>query len=489
LAGRTPTPQGPAGRDPSTERGPGAHPRPAPQAQGRPSLSIGPILVRTIRHFFPDFNDWLDDFPEHRDADRLTYHRRFLLWVGLFLFLCKLGSRRQIDYQLGEPGACVLDNLNRIAGTTQTSMPVHQTVDDYLAGLDCAAFAGLRQRTVHRLLRQRVLEGERLQGRYVVLIDGSGYLVFRYRHCEHCLTQRHGEQTLYLHQALEAKLLGPGGMVVSIATEFIDNRDAALTPASASEEQRKQDCELKALRRLAGRLRQEFPRLLICVSSDSLHACGEGLQIAKDYDLSYIYVFKEGRTPALWREFQALLLLCPEQVVQVQTPQGVQQEYRWVNALDYQDSDGRPWRPNAIVCEEAHPDGRKGRWAWLTDLAVSRQSVQEVASRGGRVRWCIENQGFNVQKNSGLHLEHAYSEAEHWGVYYYLLQIAHLILQLVEKGGLLRKLAQEHGYPSAVAMYGSLKNMAERLLESLRNLVWPKEAYAPARIQIRFDTS
>ena len=94
-----------------------------------------------------------------------------------------------------------------------------------------------------------------------------------------------------------------------------------------------------------------------------------------------------------------------------------------------------------------------------------------------------------MQKNSGLHLEHAYSEGEHWAVYYYLLQIAHLLLQLLEKGGLLRRLAQEQGKGSALALFGSLKNMAERLLESLRNLLWPEESFARARLQIRFDSS
>ena len=141
------------------------------------------------------------------------------------------------------------------------------------------------------------------------------------------------------------------------------------------------------------------------------------------------------------------------------------------------------------MCAETYPDGKKGRWAWLTCLEVNGQTIQEVATLGGRRRWWIENQGFNVQKNSGLNLEHAYSEGEHWGVYYLLLQIAHLLLQLVEKGSLLRQLARQHGYPSAVAMYGSLKNMAERLLESLRNREWPQQAFAPERLQIRFDSS
>ena len=45
--------------------------------------------------------------------------------------------------------------------------------------------------------------------------------------------------------------------------------------------------------------------------------------------------------PALWQEFGSLLQLCPDQKVEVRKPQQVQQVYRWVNDLDYQDSDGR----------------------------------------------------------------------------------------------------------------------------------------------------
>jgi hypothetical protein len=431
----------------------------------------------------------LEELPDPRHPDRIVYDPRFLLWTALMLFVCKLGSRRQIDYQFGEAGTQVLANLNRLAGTQQTTLPVNQTVDNYLAGVGCPPLAGLRQQVLYRLVRQRVLDGARLQGRFVVLIDGTGYLVFRHRHCAYCLTRRCGEATLYLHQVLEAKLVGPAGMVLSIATEFIDNRDTAALPAEAGEEKRKQDCELKALRRLAARLRQDFPQLPVCVSGDGLHACGAGFQIARDYNLAFVHVFKPGRLPALWRDFQALLSLCPDQKVDVRTPQGVHQEYRWVNDLDYQDADGRRWRLNALACAETHANGETGSWAWLTGLEVTARTVAEVATVGGRQRWCIENQGFNVQKNSGLNLEHAYSEGEHWAAYYYLLQIAHVLLQLLEKGSLLRRLAQEQGKGSTLALFGSLKNMAERLLESLRNWLWPEEAFTRARLQIRFDSS
>jgi hypothetical protein len=56
-------------------------------------------------------------------------------------------------------------------------------------------------------------------------------------------------------------------------------------------------------------------------------------------------------------------------------------------------------------------------------------------------------------------LAHYYTAAK---VFYYLLQIAHLIFQLVEKGSLFRQ-----AFPNGV---GSLKNIAFRLLEAWRNL-------------------
>jgi hypothetical protein len=344
---------------------------------------------------------------------------------------------------------------------------------------------------IQRLIRMKALDEARLEGRFVVLIDGSGYLVFRGRHCDHCLTQQHGETTLYMHQVLEAKVLGPAGTVFSIATEFIDNRDVPSAPTDASQQRVKQDCELKALRRLLAGLRTKFPQLRICLSGDGLYACGEGFQVAKDYRADYIYTFQPGRLPAVWNDFQGLLRLCPDQRLEWTTPQGVRQVYRWVNGLRYTDSDGREWTFDAIHCTETKPKGEEVEWSWVTSLKVSRATVVDVATRGGRVRWRAENEGFNTQKNSGLNLEHAYSH-RCWAAYYFLLQVAHLLLQLVEKGNLLLHLAQEQGKRAAVELYGSLRNMAQRLLDSLRYQHWPDEAFdrtAAGTIQIRLDSS
>jgi hypothetical protein len=455
-----------AAGNPSPHPGPSPDPCPTPKAAAGTTLNVGPIFAQTARHFFPDLNTWLSAVPDPRFQPFVIYHRRFLLWWGLSLFLFKLTSRRQLDYQLNTDGAHVLDNLNRLAETKQTTRPVNKTLNCYLGRIGPQPVAGLRTQMVRRLLRMKVLEAARLQGRWVVVTDATGMLAFRERHCDHCLTQVHGETTVYMHQVLEAKLLGPADLVISLGTEFIDNRDAADTPAEAGAEQRKQDCELKALSRLAPNLKREFPQLPLCLSGDGLYACGRTLQIAKDNGWSYVLTFQPGRLPALWKEFQSLLTQCPDQVVELITPERVHQEYRWVDDLSYTDSEGRPWTFTGVQCVETFPDATTRTWAWITDRTVNHDTVVEVATKGGRHRWHIENQGFNTQKNSGLNLEHAYSHGEQqWPAYYYLLQIAHILLQLFEKGSLLLRLAATEG-KKPLQMFGSLKNLGNRSVSS-----------------------
>ena len=202
--------------------------------------------------------------------------------------------------------------------------------------------------------------------------------------------------------------------------------------------------------------------------------------------------FKEGRTPAWWREFRALLPACPDNVLRRQWADGREQEFRWVNRLAYEDSERRLWEFNALECTERTAGGARQYFAWLTPLPVGRKTVEEVAQKGGRYRWKVENEGFNRQKNSGLNLEHVYStDPEKWKAYYLLLQIAFILVQLVERGSLLRRLAAEAGRP-VWKLFGSLKNVARRLLESVRFVAWEESWFDPRQageLRIGLDSS
>jgi len=427
----------------------------------------------------------------------VVYDRRFLIWCGLGMFFCKLGSRRQLDYQFRDPETQILENLNRLAGCQQESLPVNQTLSHFLGHVGSAPLAQLRTVAVRRLIRNKVLDAARLQGRLVVAIDGTGFLAFQRPHCPHCLVHKHGTTLTYLHPVLEAKLIDPRGLALSVGSEFIENpldRRPASPPdlATLTEyEQVKQDCELKAFARLARQLKADFPQTPLWISGDSLYACGPVLTICEHSHWSYTLTFKPGRTPTLWADFQGLLRLSPQNRWRCTLPEGTRQCFRWVNDLDYQDDAGRRHTVHALLCEETGGDADH-TFAWITDQRLTPANVQAIAAHAGRGRSQIENQGFNTQKNSGLNLEHAYStHPDILKAFYYLLQIAHLFLQMFEMGSLLQHLAREYA-ATPLQLFGSLKNLAQRLLDAFRYFHLPDEAFDPcaaARHQIRICDS
>jgi hypothetical protein len=432
----------------------------------------------------------MDQLPDTRYQPMVTYHVRFLCWWGLLLFGLGLGSRRSADNDLRDLESAILHNLNLLAGTAQEELPVTKTLDHLLGHVGSAAFAQLLHQHTRRLIRMKALDAFRFQGDFIVAVDGTGYLSFSHPHCPQCLIQKHASgKVSYLHPVLDSKLLTASGLAICLASEFIENPPGR-TPVDYQEQ--KQDCELKSFDRLAVTLKTFFPQLRLCLSLDSLYGCGRVFAVCEQHHWHFVVAFKEGRTPDLWREFQALLKLCPEQKRTVTLPDKTRRVYRWVEQLPYRDSEKRDWTLGAIRCEETSPTGETTTFAWLTNLAVNRDSVIGIADQVGRLRQKIENEGFNVQKNSGLNLEHVFSQNwDHAKAYYYLLQLGHLLMQLLHHNSLHLALAKHYGRKTVLALWGALKKIPQRLLEAFRYYFLPAAlaAQAAKACHISLDTS
>ena len=96
----------------------------------------------------------------------------------------------------------------------------------------------------------------------------------------------------------------------------------------------------------------------------------------------------------MWREYQALKGLTPENVLVVNREE-CRQTFRWINEIDF---DGVTF--NAFECLEETAEGTTP-FVWLTGFHIDAGNVVELSQRGGRQRWKIENEGFNAQKNGG----------------------------------------------------------------------------------------
>jgi hypothetical protein len=443
----------------------------------REQLSILTSFLTTVHHFFGRFEGLFGQVDDPRAPELITYPLASLAFAGVLMYLCRLAARRQIAHMFrgNRTSAAKFQAL-----FDTDTCPHGDTLDAAFRRLDPKQVQAVVTHMVRILIRKKVLYRYRLLRWYfVIAIDGTGRLTFPERHCPHCMTVTRNGQTTYYHPVLEAKLVLPNGFAFSILTEFIEN---------PGENPTKQDCELKAFYRLAQRLKEAFPRLPICLSLDSLFAGGPTMSICEEYNWKFMIVHKEGDIPFVHKEFEALLPLTPENALTFLTgAQGkTRQEYRWINKIGYVDSQKKKHTVGVLECVEstAQSDGQcqTTRFRWITNFNLKTNQVMALANEGGRIRWKIENEGFNVQKNGGFDLEHAYTTHPIASkVFYFLLQIAHLITQLIDRGSLFRQ-----AFPTGV---GSTKNIAFRLLEAWRNLrlsAQQIQRLLDTRLQIRF---
>jgi len=312
---------------------------------------------------------------------------------------------------------------------------------------------------------------------YLLALDGTGIWSSEKRHCDYCLKAEIDGREHYYHHVLVAQLVTAHGLALTVGFEFIDNRDILDARAYKNEEERKQDCELKAFYRLAPRLKRHFPQLPLCVLADSLYLGQPFFDICRRSKWRYMVVFKEGSMPATYQEYEKLKALSMPTPIVIDH-KGARQEYQWVNDIDYEGH-----KLNALECHD-FSGGEDTPFVWVTDLPITEKNFSKLANHGGRQRWKVENQGFNIQKNGGYGLEHAYSLDPNAMVNFFaLLQIAHILNQLMEMGSLLGK--------AAVQALGGLYKVARRLLESLRYETTTPEEFDQLFLepfQIRLDS-
>lgn len=426
------------------------------------SEKIPEVFAKTVHHFFPKVGKWVRQIQEPRKVNMIDYELPILFWEAFFLFLLQLGSSRNIDYAFGKKFLANFKALFPILGIQDYSlerMPEHGTLIDFLSKLFPTALERICIEMTRRLIRQRVLERYRLLNQYyLIAIDGTQTITIsenqykknpdKYKHClRRKISQDENGQNHYeyYYYVLEAKLVTPDGFAISVMTEFVENE---------SQDVDRQDCELKAFYRLAQRLKGYFPRTKFCLLFDSLYAGKPVFDLIKKNGWIYIIRFKEGSIPTVYKEFQSLLSLSPENKGKHVIDANTSQEFRWVNDIEYEGHN-----LHILECQETTL-GNKGEekafFIWICKPEITRTNYQHLANQGGRCRWKIENQGFKAQKKEGFELEHAYSQDYNAiKCFHLILQIAHTIRQLMVKGNLLKNI---------VKVFGSFKNFTREFL-------------------------
>ncbi|MCP4650387.1 MAG: hypothetical protein GY853_09960 [PVC group bacterium] len=361
----------------------------------------------------------IEDYRKSSDYDIAE-----IIMSCIAMFLFKEGSRNAYNNDRNE--GKFKKNYEKIF---KAKLPHADTTDKVMRILAEEELEQLKTSLIKNLLRKKVFYRYRIFGKYLnIAIDATGVTTFTEKHCDGCLhkTSKSGKTT-YFHNVLEAKLVCGNGFSLSILTEWIEN---------PSGDYEKQDCEIKAFKRLAARLKKMYPRLPICITGDGLYPVKPVFDICRKNDWRFILTFKDGNLPSVWKEVATLLGMTTDNEYTgypiITKGERITGRYKWINDIHYP-----PHCLNWIECLETKQNietGKSGtnRFVHVTDFSINKRNAVEI-SNNGRLRWKIENEGFNTQKNGGFKLEHKYSRVNFLAMknYYQCLQIAHMIVQLL----------------------------------------------------------
>jgi len=328
-------------------------------------------------------------------------------------------------------------------------LPHPDTIDKVMRVLQPELLEELKAKLVGSLFEQKVLREFRFLGKYYfVAVDATGTHTFDHKHCNCCLTKtsKNGVTT-WFHYVLEAKLVTSSGFAISLASEFIENLQ--------ERDYEKQDCEQKAFVRLAAKIKKYFPRLPICILADGLYPNKTIFKICRDNDWKFIITLKDGNLKTFHQEVELLRGTQKErEVCRANQISHTKLKYKYLNDIEYE-GHNYSW----VLCDEIKTRlsdklEETQRFVYITNIQQTAHIVVSTAD-GGRLRWKIENEGFNTQKNLGYELEHKFSRVSYTAMqnYYQLLQIAHMINQFVEKSADVVDLLGEHSKQTIKALW------------------------------------
>ena len=414
-------------------------------------LNILKDLITVLNQYFPELISKFNGLTDLRNQSYVKYQMKVIFIVRLMGLMCEIKSMQGMTRELNTEES--IQNIAEICGLELEEIPHCDTINDVFEKVKVEEIEKIRKYMITRIIRGKMIQKYKIRDKYYhIIVDGTGLATSRKKYNENCLvknkTDKNGkEYQEYSTYVLEAKLV-VGEMVFSIGSEFVEN---------INEDETKQDCETKAFKRLAEKIKKEYPKLKIIISGDALYANKPVLDICKEKGWKYIIRFKEGAIPSLYNEFETVVAKANESTIK---------DYEYVTGLDYQEE-----KVNIIK----YTDKKKGtEYIYITDLPITNRNIKATINVGRR-RWKIENEGFNIQKNGTFNIGHLYSKNQiAIKVHYLMIQIAHILRQLLE-----------NGLSSIKELKLKLKEISQQLKNQLISTITNLTVHN--KIQLRFD--
>ena len=371
-------------------------------------------LRKIIKKYFPSLNNLFSALTDKRHKSYIKYNIRTIIMTRLFALLCGITTMTEINSEFNKEEA--IKNLSIICEDNLKEIPDWQTIQDVIEELDYNEINDIRKYMFNALLRSKMFDRFRYNGCIQLVVDATGLTALDYNLNGNCITKTRNGKIKYYKYILEAKVVF-GSMLISIDSEWIENN-------KLNNEKEKQDCEVNAFKRMASRIKKNYPKLKFIITGDALYASTPMINICKENNWHYIFNLKKDRLKNIYEEFEDNINYENE-----------------VSKDNYFLSSNIKFKEN-IINAFRYIEVKENKtivFNYITDLKVDNYNIEEIVTMGRR-RWKIENEGFNEQKNGTYNISHLCSRFENaLKIHYLFIQIAHTIRQLLELGSLVYK--------------------------------------------------
>ncbi len=413
--------------------------------------------IRVFRRLLPGILKSLSLIDDPRRNGSVKYKMNELMLYGILMFVHQMESRRKANDTMTMPAfaetmtALFPEIKDTPHGDTLANILERMDVDK-LENVTVSILKGL----IHKKKFKRYIQNDR----YLIAVDGSGKYSRDWQFAGECLHRKSDESEKYFVYVLEAALILGNGVTLPFMSEFLGNDEYDFEDPA-----RKQDCELKAFKRLAIRLKENFPGMKISLILDGLYPNGPVFTLCRKYKWDFMITLKDGSLKELWEDAKGIMRLEPENEL-IQDYGDRRQEFHWANHLEhtysYTSEQGIPVtkteRVNLVVCNESWVEhtmkgktNKRTKFAWVSAKALTIENVHRRCNLAGRYRWFIENNVLQTEKCRGYHYEHNYSY--NWNAmkgFHHLMHVAHILNNLAMITEYLYEYVQNHGFMNTI---------------------------------------
>lgn len=392
--------------------------------------------LKIYRNLLPKILQNFSRIKDYRDPKRIEHKLTVVLLYGLLMFVYQMTSRREANRKITMPQ--FMKNLKIIFPELE-SLPHCDTLNRILKEIEVEKIQNTHIKLVKELIKNKKFKRYMTGYKYMIAIDGTQKFLREEPWSEESLQKtidtKNGKKTLYYVYVLEANLVFENGIVIPLLTEILE-------ASKGDVENDKQDCEIRAFKRLAKKLKSWFSHLPITILLDGLYPNGPIISLCHKYNWDYMMVLKDDDLKTVWEEAYGLKKLETNNTKE-STWKGHKQKFWWINNIDYRyGNNGRyKLKLNVVVCEETWEEVnkqtgeieiKKCKYAWISKIKVSKDNVVNRCNKVARSRWFTEENNL-VEKHHGYNYEHCFSK--NWNAmkgFHYLMRLAHLLNVLVQ---------------------------------------------------------